>query len=145
MRCGNTPIRDSSVSTSAVREEFVKRLVGLLAPHANDEIPLEEFPPGVNEPHRAECLQRIATESRNFEELASGSQQAGTDVGLEVVFEDGSCSDLESARNRVEDWLCKLNPSLGWRSPSDVLANGDEAEREYLFGLIAGIECGMHS
>lgn len=130
---------------SAAREEFVKRLVRLLAPHANDEVPLEEFPPGVNEPHRAECPQRIVSDSDGLAELASGSQQAGTDVGLEVVFENGSCSDLESARHRVEEWLCKLSPALGWRSPNDVLANGDEAEREYLFGLIAGIECGAHS
>ena len=138
-------IRDGVANTSAVREEVVKRLVALLAPLANEEIPQGEFLPSVGEPHGAECMQRFVTESDGLEELATVSQEAGMDVGLEVIFENGSCSHQGSARNRVEEWIRERRPALGCRSPNDILVNGDETEHEHLLGLIAGIECGVHS
>ena len=141
----NTRSGDSSAFSSVVREEFIERLIGLLVPNVNEDIPQGELPPGVREPHRAEDLQHVVSESGDLEALASVSDHAGPDVGLEVSFKDGSCLDPESARNRVEEWLRVRNPALRWRSPNDVLASGDEAEREYLFGLIASIECGVHS
>ena len=141
----NAPLRDSVASTSAVRKQFVERLVALLVPYAHEGIPKEDFPPGVDEPYRPEGLQRIDWESGELEELAAVSHHAGTDVGLEVVLESGTDTDLASGRNRVEKWLQEPNPALAWRSPDDILVDGDESEREYLFGLIAGIECGVHS
>lgn len=114
-------------------------------PYAHEGIPKEDFPLGVDEPYRPEGLQRIDWESGALEELAGVSHHAGTDVGLEVVLESGTDTDLASGRNRLKEWLQELNPALGWRSPDDLLVDGDESEREYLFGLIAGIECGVHS
>ena len=141
----NTRSGDSSAFSSVAREEIIERLIGLLAPNLNEDIPQGELPPGVNEPHRAEGLEYVVLESDDLEALASVSDHSGSDVGLGVNFKDGSCSDPESARNRVEEWLRVRNPAFRWRSPNDVLANGDEAEREYLFGLIASIECGVQS
>lgn len=141
----NARTGDSSESRSAEREEFIARLARLLAPHADEESPTGPFPPGVDEPHRVDDLVPLNLKSDDLEELTRVSEYDGTDVALEVNFNDGSLADLESARNWAEEWLGKPNPALGGRSPDEVLAHGDEEHRDYLFGLIAGIECGVHS
>ena len=121
------------------------RMVRLLAPHADEESPTGPFPPSADGPHRVDDWVPLNLKSDDLEELARVSDYDGTDVALEVTFNDGSFSDLESARNWAEEWLAKPNPALEGLSPDDVLAHGDKAHRDYLFGLIAGIECGVHS
>ena len=101
------------MSTSAAREKLIRRLVTLLAPPANEEIPQEDFPPAVDEPYRPEVLQRIAVKAGDLEEVASCCENAGTEVCLEVTFENGSCSNPEAARNPVEEWLQEPNPAWG--------------------------------
>jgi len=121
------------------------RLAGLLAPHADEEIPTDPFPPGVDEPHRADDLKPFNPRPDDSEEPERVSDHDDTDVALEVNFKDGSLSALKSARKWAEEWLGKPNPAVGGFGPDDVLASGDEAHRDYLFELIAGIECGVHA
>lgn len=141
----HTGTGDSSGFSSAEREGFVVRLAKPLAPHVDEEIPTDPFPPGVDEPRRADDLEPFNPRPDNSEEPERVSDYDGTDVALEVNFKDGSVSDPKSARKWAEEWLGEPNPALEGLGPDDVLANGDEAHRDYLFGLIAGIECGVHS
>ena len=136
---------DSSGFNSAECEEFTVRLAGLLAPHADEEIPTDPFPPGVDEPHRADEPEPFSLRPNDSEEPERVSDYDGTDVALEVNFKDGSLSALKPAGKWTGEWLGKPNPALDGLGPDDVLANGDEAHRDYLFGLIVGIECGVHS
>ena len=104
---------DSSGFSSAERAELIVRLAGLLAPHADEAIPTEPCPPGVDEPHQADDLEPFNPRPDDLEVPERVSDYDDTDVALEVNFKDGSFSDLESARNWVEEWLGKTNPALG--------------------------------
>ena len=120
-----TGTSDSSGFNSAERSELIVRLAGLLAPHADEEIPTDPCPPGVDEPHRADDLEPCNPRPDDSEEPERVSDYEGTDVALEVNFKDGSLSDLELARKWAEEWLGKTNPALEGLCPDDVLAHGD--------------------
>lgn len=123
-----------------LREQLRARLVRLPVPDASEGIPGGGLPPGVVEPYRPKELASI-----DFEALVSGREAIDEQAPIEVTIENGSCSEPETASDRVEAWLQEPNPVLGGRSPDDILGKGDRAECEYLFGLIAGIECAVHS
>ena len=116
---------DSSGFNSAECEEFTVRLAGLLAPHADEAIPTDPCPPGVDEPHRADDLEPFNPRPDDLEVPEMVSDYDNTDVALEMNFKDISFSDLESPRNWVEEWLGKTNPALEGLCPDDVLAHGN--------------------
>ena len=81
---------DSSGFSSAERDAFIARLARSLAPHADEEIPTEPFPSGVDESHRADNLDPFNPQSDALEEPVRVSDYDGTNVALEVNFNDGS-------------------------------------------------------
>ena len=123
-----------------LREQLRTRLVALLVPDGNEGIPGGELPPGVEQAHRPEFVRSI-----DFEALVREPEGAYTKVPLTVTIENGPRSDHVRPGDAVESWLQEPNSALGGRSPDDILRSGDQAKRESLFGLIAGIECGVHS
>ena len=92
----HTRTGDSSGFSSAEREGFIARMAKPLAPHVDEEIPTDPFPPGVDEPRRADDLEPFNPRPDDLEEPERVSDYDGTDVALEVNFKDGSLSDLES-------------------------------------------------
>ena len=142
---GNIESTHEELSTRYLqaREQLRARLVRLLVPDANEGIPGGELPPGLVEPHRPDGLKDPPT--IDFEAFVSGREAIDERAPFKVTFEDGSCTDRATAEERVDEWLREPNPALGRRSPDDILREGDQAILDYLFGLIAGIECGVHS
>lgn len=125
------------------REQLRARLVRLLVPDSNEGIPGGEPPPGVVEPHRPGGPKDPP--SIDVEAFVGGREAIDERAPFKVTFEDGPCTDRAAAEERVDQWLQEPNPALGRRSPDDILREGDQAMIDYLFGLIAGIECGVHS
>ena len=137
-----------SAFTSADFEALIERLVGLLVDRVGEDIPKEDLPPGVDEPHRAEVLQCTVSELGDLEgrkHACDAGTHAGPDVGLEVIFENEARLDQETARRRVEEWLETPNPALAGSCPNQVLQGDDEMARKYLLDMIAGFECGVYS
>lgn len=125
------------------REQLRLRLIRLLVPDANEGTPGGDLPPGLVEPQRPDGSKDLP--SIDFEAFVSGREAIDERAPFKVTFEDGSCTDRAVAEERVDEWLREPNPALGRRSPDDILREGDQAILDYLFGLIAGIECGVHS
>lgn len=136
-------LEELSKRYSHTREQLRSRLVMLLVPDANEGIPGGELPPGLAEPHRPDGPN--GPPSIDFEAYVSGREAIDEQAPFQVTFEDRSCTDRATAEERVDEWLREPNPALGRRSPDAILREGDRALLDYLFGLIAGIECGVHS
>lgn len=64
----HTRTGDSSGFSSAEREGFIARLAKPLAPHVDEEIPTDPFPPGVDEPRRAHDLEPFNPRPDDLEE-----------------------------------------------------------------------------
>lgn len=127
-----------------LREQLRARLVALLVPDANEGIPGGELPPGVVRPYRPDDPKDPP--SIDFEAFVSGRDAIDEQAPFQVTFENGPRADRGTpVCASVGAWLQEPNPVLGGHSPDEILRNGDQAEHEYLFGLIAGIECGVHS
>ena len=137
-----------SAFTSADFEALIERLVGLLVDRVGEDIPKEDLPPGVNEPHRADVVPCTFPELVDLEgRMSAGGigTYAGRDFGLEVIFENEARLDQETARRQVEEWLETPNPALDGSCPNQVLKGDDEMARNYLLDMIAGFECGVYS
>ena len=131
----------SKVPNEQLRAQLRARLVRLLEPDASQGIPEGELPPGVVEPYRPKDPPSI-----DFEAFVSRREAIDEQAPFRVTFENGPRPNgVTPVSDSVEAWLQEPNPALGGHRPEDILLNGDQAEREYLFGLIAGIECGVYS